>query len=618
MAKFQRSRQQRTNTPTKAERREKRSAKRSGRSNVLDMDTGAALATVIPIRNESIQTGPIQYKTPKQQTYHQMILSHTLTVGTGPAGTGKAQPLDSLVKTPTGWIKMGDVTPGTMVSTPDGNSANVTKIYPQGIKSIFSITFEDGRGAECCEEHLWRVYCYEWGNCEEKRWKVMNTAELYQKLQMKSMHDRLYIQLVKPNTDDKDIDLPLDPYLMGLIIGDGSIGHSCISFTTSDDFIVNEISKLLPTHLHLIKNTHGEYDYRIVKKEGRAQKDGTENDILNVFRSLSMTGLLSHTKTIPDMYLNGSYRQRLALLQGLMDTDGTVDSKSGTASFCTTSSILNSQFSYLIRSIGGISTTSLKMTKYTYNDELKHGRLAFINTVRLTDSSLLFRLPRKLGLIKKDYQYKNCLRLRVKNVEYVGEKEAQCISIDHPDHLYITDNYIVTHNTHIAATTAAIQLLEKKISKIIICRPAVESGRGLGFLPGEIGDKWAPYFKPVRSILDKRLGVSHVDNMIKNGQIEIAPIEYLRGSTFENAFVILDEAQNATKKEILTFLTRIGNNCTVVVDGDVEQIDIREPSGLVDMLERLRGMHSYAVCEFDESEIVRNAIVKEVICRYRR
>jgi phosphate starvation-inducible PhoH-like protein len=174
-----------------------------------------------------------------------------------------------------------------------------------------------------------------------------------------------------------------------------------------------------------------------------------------------------------------------------------------------------------------------------------------------------------------------------------------------------------TGKSHIAVTTAAILLLEKKISKIVICRPAIESGRGLGFLPGEIEEKWAPYFKPVRAILEKRLGSSHVDNMLKNGQIEIAPLEFLRGNTFENAFVILDEAQNATKKEMLTFLTRIGNNCTVVVDGDVQQVDIREPSGLVDMINRLRGMQDYAVCEFDESEIVRAALVRDVIIRYR-
>ncbi len=175
-----------------------------------------------------------------------------------------------------------------------------------------------------------------------------------------------------------------------------------------------------------------------------------------------------------------------------------------------------------------------------------------------------------------------------------------------------------TGKTHIAADHAALMLIEKKISKIIVCRPAVESGRGLGFLPGEMADKWAPYFKPVRRILEKRLGVSHVENLIKLGSIEIAPLEFLRGDTFENAVVLLDEAQNTTCHEMLTFLTRLGQNCTAIVDGDLQQIDIKEPSGLADALQRLQGMPDFAVCEFDESEIIRHELVKEIIKRYRQ
>ncbi len=172
--------------------------------------------------------------------------------------------------------------------------------------------------------------------------------------------------------------------------------------------------------------------------------------------------------------------------------------------------------------------------------------------------------------------------------------------------------------SHVAVDHAALMLLEKRISKIIICRPAVESGRGLGFLPGEIEDKWAPYFRPIKKILNKRLGASHVENLMKSGAIEIAPLEFLRGDTFENAFVLLDEAQNATQKEFLTFLTRIGKFCTVVVDGDLEQIDIKEPSGLPDALERLSGMRDYATFEFTENDIVRHDLIREIIIRYRR
>jgi replicative DNA helicase len=616
MPKFQRGRSS-SSTITREQRREQRLAKRNGRSGISGVGEEIFKPSLSAVRNESIQTGPIQYKTDKQKTYHQMILSHTLTVGTGPAGTGKAQPIHSFVKTPTGWTQMGYIIPGTQVSTPDGGQATVLAVYPQGLKSIFRITFEDGRFAECCEEHLWRIYCYEWGSSEETRWRVIDTVKLCELLQLKSKSDRLYIQLVKPNESENDIELPVDPYLMGLILGDGSIGEGCIGFTTSDDFIVNQVGKILPDDLHLIKNTNSDYGYRIVKKTGRSDGGIGKNSILEAFRNMNLTGLNSHAKRIPNIYLNASYRQKIALIQGLMDTDGTVDSKTGTPSFCTTSSVLSEQFNYLIRSIGGISKMGVRTPTFNYKGDKRLGRLAFNHSIRVTDGSVLFKLPRKLELLSRDYQYKDCLRLRVKSLEYSGEFEAQCISIDHPDKLYITDNYVVTHNTHVSITAAAILLLEKKISKIVICRPAIESGRGLGFLPGEIEEKWAPYFKPVRAILEKRLGSSHVDNMLKNGQIEIAPLEFLRGNTFENAFVILDEAQNATKKEMLTFLTRIGNNCTVVVDGDVQQVDIREPSGLVDMINRLRGMQDYAVCEFDESEIVRAALVRDVIIRYR-
>lgn len=175
-----------------------------------------------------------------------------------------------------------------------------------------------------------------------------------------------------------------------------------------------------------------------------------------------------------------------------------------------------------------------------------------------------------------------------------------------------------TGKSHIAATHAAILLLERKIDKIIISRPAVESGRGLGFTPGTVEDKFEPYFRPIRKILNKRLGASHVDILIKNGKIEIAPLGFIRGDTFENAFVILDEAQNTTCHEMKTFLTRIGENTTVVVDGDPDQVDIDEPSGLVDALQRLKHLDKSTIIEFSEDDIVRSGIVKDIVRAYRR
>lgn len=180
-----------------------------------------------------------------------------------------------------------------------------------------------------------------------------------------------------------------------------------------------------------------------------------------------------------------------------------------------------------------------------------------------------------------------------------------------------------TGKTHVAADYAGMLLQQKKISQIVVCRPAVESGRGLGFTPGEIEDKFAPYFKPVRNILVKRFGETHLDLLIKRNVIEIAPIEFLRGNTFENAFVILDEAQNTTPSEMKTFLTRMGQHSTLVINGDIDQCDLDErilkggPNGLQDALNRLFRVPGIAHFEFDEDDVVRHGLIKEILRRYR-
>lgn len=173
-----------------------------------------------------------------------------------------------------------------------------------------------------------------------------------------------------------------------------------------------------------------------------------------------------------------------------------------------------------------------------------------------------------------------------------------------------------TGKTHIPVDLAALMLMEKKISKIIVSRPIPDEG--LGYLPGTIEEKWQPYFRPLRQILLKRFGPSHLENLIKNEQIEIAPIEYIRGNTFEDAFVILDEAQNCTPEQMKTFLTRLGRNSTVVITGDDEQVDIKGTSGLPDALERLSGVRGIAHFEFGIDDIVRHGLVREIILRYRR
>jgi phosphate starvation-inducible protein PhoH and related proteins len=170
--------------------------------------------------------------------------------------------------------------------------------------------------------------------------------------------------------------------------------------------------------------------------------------------------------------------------------------------------------------------------------------------------------------------------------------------------------------TYLATAAAAAELVSKSIDKIIITRPAVEAGENLGFLPGELEEKFDPYLQPFKDVLYRRLGRSFTDYLIQSGAIEATPLAYIRGRTFRNAIVILDEAQNTTPAQMKMFLTRIGEDCTTIVNGDPRQSDIKGPSGLVDAMNRLRKLSSVRIVEFDRNDIVRSGLVQQIVEAY--
>lgn len=173
-----------------------------------------------------------------------------------------------------------------------------------------------------------------------------------------------------------------------------------------------------------------------------------------------------------------------------------------------------------------------------------------------------------------------------------------------------------TGKSYIATAYAAEQLYYKKIDKFIITRPAVEAEETLGFLPGEIEDKYAPYLYPIKDILEKLLGKSYVEYCLKVGYIEAVPIAYMRGRTFENAICLIDEAQNCTPGQMKLILSRIGENCKFIIDGDITQKDIKGDSGLEDAVHRLEGIHGVEVVRFLTSDIVRSGLCKKIIQAY--
>jgi phosphate starvation-inducible PhoH-like protein len=173
-----------------------------------------------------------------------------------------------------------------------------------------------------------------------------------------------------------------------------------------------------------------------------------------------------------------------------------------------------------------------------------------------------------------------------------------------------------TGKTYIAGSLAAEALQSGAVEQIIITRPAVDAGESLGFLPGEKEEKYEPYIAAFRGVLEECMGKSKVEYLMKNGKIRAEPLAYMRGLTFKNAFVVLDEAQNTTPKQMKLFLTRIGEGSTVVVNGDSDQVDIPGVSGLEDAVTRLSFIPSITVIRFGIQDIVRSGLVQEIVEAY--
>lgn len=367
----------------------------------------------------------------------------------GQAGIGKAQPLFCGVLTPNGYKAMGDIQVGDTVLSVDGKTQKVEGVYPQGLRPVFKIATNDGAITFCDIDHIWTVR-NSTGNSRKAGWRSMTLRQMIDKGIMCPLSPSAALRNRKPSprfeipvssaVSYTTQDLPIDPYILGVLIGDGFLVGRVAMFSNpdTDSSIKDEVNRRLPDDFYLTKHDGTCPQYCIVMKE---QVKGR-----SFLKKIDNLGLCVHSsdKFIPDMYLHADIQQRLDLLRGLMDTDGTAHNNR--ISYSTTSEKLAQDMVVLVRSLGGIA----KIHFYEREDEDK---AEYRVSIRINNCPFLLKR-------KAEQWSESTISRYIVSAEYTGEFQTQCIKVSNPDELYITDGFIVTHNTTLALSAPSPLLFD--------------------------------------------------------------------------------------------------------------------------------------------------------------
>lgn len=376
----------------------------------------------------------------------------TLTFVThGLAKSGKGHPATYPVLTPAGWKEMQDLSVGEFVVGSDGQPTEVIGVFRRGVLPTATVRFSDGSEVICDLDHLWAVR-----SNKTQDWQIVTTANLLNgdtldrflpmprggeynfgfscAVRTSDRKRRLQIpHLFAPIEFDEVSSLPLDPYVLGAWLGDG---HASAGAITCGD--VDVIKQIEMSGFSTVKRSNTDYTY----------------GIYGLVTILKETGLFNN-KHVPENYLHATVQDRLALLQGLMDTDGTTSAHTGSAIFTSTNRNLIESVAELSRSLGGSARIGSPLRKtYTHNEEKRVGKVAWNVTIKLPENMNPFRLKRKLQRYRPNTaQSKHPLDRRIDSVELTGEEEEIiCIQVAAEDSLYITNDYVLTHNTTLGST----------------------------------------------------------------------------------------------------------------------------------------------------------------------
>jgi phosphate starvation-inducible protein PhoH and related proteins len=429
---------------------------------------------------------------------------------------GRAQPVDQEVLTPSGFRAIGSLRVGDLVIGSDGLPTPVIGVYPQGRRKVFRVSAQDGSSTVCCAEHLWFVTTPD-DRSHRKDGRVLQTQDMIGRLRRNHQH-RFELPLAEPVELERQ-DVPMDPYALGLLLGDGCITTSTTpTFSTKDPELVEALEDALPG---IELRQKSKFDYVLRHIDGHRGGVIVANPVTATLRELDLAGTRSGTKFVPQRYLLNAPAVRLAVLQGLLDTDGgpvTQRDRRCRIQYSTASEQLADDVVFLVRSLGGVA--------------YRHCSDAHILDICLPAGLEPFRLRRKraiyhqhLGAHPKRY---------VESIEPAGDAETVCIQVAAQDSLYVTDDFLVTHNT------------------------------------------------------------------------------------LNDSFIILDEAQNTSPEQIKMFLTRLGFNSKMVVTGDITQIDLPrdQRSGLVVIGEILEEVEGIEFVRFGGEDVVRHKLVQRIVAAY--
>ncbi|MER5277407.1 PhoH family protein [Streptomyces sp. NPDC002809] len=452
---------------------------------------------------------------------------------------GRSQPVFTNVLTPEGWRPIGDLQVGDLVMGSNGEPTPVLGVYPQGEKDIYRLTAQDGSWTLCCGEHLWTVRTRDDAR-RDKPWRVMETQDMIGNLRAAD-HRRYELPMLTEPVEFPQREVPMDPYALGLLLGDGCLtGSTTPSFTTTDPELVSALEAALPG----VKLRHRKrYDYFLNRIPAPGEVPGSVavvNPVTSVLRELDLLGTRSVSKFIPDDYLLNTAEVRLAVLQGLLDSDGGPVTQAGRTcrvQFSTASILLCDDVISLVRSLGGVAYTRRRLAEDRKQGTAlgEHRHDSHIVDIRLPEGIEPFRLTRKTAEYHAAGGGGRPARF-IDSIEPAGREEAVCIQVAAEDSLYVTQDYLLTHNT------------------------------------------------------------------------------------LNDAFIILDEAQNTSAEQMKMFLTRLGFDSKIVVTGDVTQVDLPNgtKSGLRQVQDILEGIDDVHFSRLTSQDVVRHKLVGRIVDAYEK